>query len=383
MRRIPTPLAAPALALLLLASAASAQVRDDARFFNAQTVARANDTIDRVRQQYRKTVVVETYDAVPGNLQGNLQQLGRDRFYAQWADDRMRSMNLDGLLILITKNPGRIQVGLGKATPDRTFTVADREQVRKILADNFRSQQYDAGLQQAMDFVYRRMGENAGPEATAGGRTGSTSPQPPQTGGGAGGGAGSTPSRTTPLPPVGTSRSCGMGSMLCLIIGIVVVVMLVRGVFARRSAGGAGYGGGYGGPGMPPPPPGGVYGQPGYGQPGYGQPGYGGGGGGGGFGRGVLGGLLGGVLGSWGYNRMNRPPGSGQSGFDAGTGTSSSDYGLPRTDPTTFGGGGGADYSSSGSDFGGSSGSDFGGGGGGDSGGGGGGDTGGSSGSDF
>jgi hypothetical protein len=379
MRPSPTPVAA-LVPLLLLASAASAQVRDDARFFSPQTVARANETIDRVRQQYRKTVVVETYDAVPGNLQGDLQQLGRDRFYAQWADNRMRSMSLDGLLILITKNPGRVQVGLGKATPDRTFTVSDREQVRKVLADNFRSQQYDAGLQQAMDFVYRRMGENAGPEATAGGRGAATSPpqSSPRGYGGVAGGANSTPGRTS-VPPVATGRSCGMGSMLCLIIGIVVVVMLVRGVFSRRSAGGAGYGGGYGGPGMPPPPPGGVYGQPGYGQPGYG-------GGGGGFGRGVLGGLLGGVLGSWGYNRMNRPPGSGSTGFDTGTGDASAG-GLPRTDPATFGGGG-ADYSSSGSDFGGGGGSDLGGGGGGSDfggggGGGGGGDTGGSSGSDF
>ena len=391
-----------ALALFLAAglpSPAKAQVRDNGKFFSPEAVTRANQTTDRIKREYNKNLVVETYDSVPSNLQAEYDRLGKDRFYSEWVNDRGRSLGINGVMVLITRNPGRVQVGVGRETREAEFTLRDRDELRDLFASQFRDRQFDQGLQQGVDFVYRRMGRNAGPESAAaanrgGAGTGSPAgapsgqsrgsgfPPPPGSGGGG---------TSSSAPPPGAGRTavpgCGMGSMLCVILAIVGLVVIARGVMARRAGyGGAPGGYGQGGPGMPPPPPGGGYGygQPGYGQPGYGQPGYGGAGGG--FGRGVLGGILGGVLGGWAMNRMGRAGEAHAS--DLGTGAASDPNaignasttgygGLPPTDPSTFGGGstGGSDFSSSGSDFGGGGdlggGGDFGGGGGGDTGGGG------------
>src|SRR5687767_9269436 len=98
--RFPATLACTVLALTTLAApqAASAQVRDEGRFFTPEAVSRANQTIDRIKRERGKSVVVETYDAIPQNLQGDFRRLGKDPFYVQWVTDRVRSQNLDGVL---------------------------------------------------------------------------------------------------------------------------------------------------------------------------------------------------------------------------------------------------------------------------------------------
>ena len=343
---------------LLMASSAVAQVQDDAGFFSADAVSKANQTIDRIKREHGKDLRIETYRQIPSNLQSDFQRLGKNAFYEQWAQQRGQALKLDGMLILITREPSRIQIQVGRATRERAFVQRDRDELTNILASNFKARRYDDGLTQAAEFVYRRLGENLGPESRgaaaqrgpAGGTSGGAT-YPPAPGGGTTSGG---PGRSNPTPPVATRTGCGgsMGSMLCMIIAIVGAVVLIKNVFARRA------GGGYGGqgPGMPPSAP---YG----GGAGYG---YGGGAGGGGFGRGMLGGLLGGVLGGWAFDRFRGSHNTGASGIDTGGAA-----GLPPTDPSTF------DTGSSGADFGGGGGgADFGGGGGG------GGDSG-SSGSDF
>jgi len=378
---------APALILTLFVAAAAltstpawAQVQDQAGFFSADAVTRATQTIDRIKREHGKDLRFETYPGVPSNLQSDFQRLGKEQFYEQWAQDRGKALGLDGMLVLITREPPRIQIQVGRATRERAFTQANRQELFNTLSSRFKAKQYDDGLMDAVDYVYRQMGQNlraaqssagrTGAAAGSGGGSGATYPPAP---GGTGAPTGSGSNRTSTTPPPGAGRpgmACGggMGSLLCMVIAIIGAVMLLRGIFARRSSGAGGYG-----QQMPPNAP--------YGQPGYGG-GYGGGmgGGGGGFGRGVLGGILGGVLGGWAQDKMSgRSHDVGSSGMGGAAGG-----GLPPTDPSTFdsgatggdfGGGGG------GADFGGGGGGDFGGGGG-DFGGGGGGDSG-SSGGDF
>jgi uncharacterized protein len=390
----PRPRASLAALLALLFAAAAtpsarAQVQDEAGFFSSDAVTRATQTIDRIKREHGKDLRIETYASIPSNLQADFQRLGKDPFYEQWAQQRGKTLGLDGMLVLITREPPRIQIQVGRATREKAFTQPNREELFKVLSNRFKAKEYDDGLMDAADYVYRQMGQNLRASQGAAGRTGAAAGSATGSGAGAGSGSGtgyppppggsagssSGTNRTSTAPP-GAGRpgglACGggMGSMLCLIIGIIGAVMLIRGVFARRSAG-------YGqGPGVPPNAP---YGQPGYGG-GYG--GMGGGMGGGGFGRGMLGGLLGGVLGGWAYDKMGgRSHDAGAAGMGGAAGG-----GLPPTDPSTFDSGStGGDFGGGGggsADFGGGGGGDFGGGGGDFGGGGGGGDSG-SSGGDF
>lgn len=362
-------LLAPLALLLLTASGANAAangIRDDAKFFSPDAVSKAEQVIHQIDQKHQRDVLIETLPSVPADQKQQLDQLGKDTFFKRWADSRAASQGVSGIYILITREPSHLEVAVGNRTQQRLFTRSDRDAVRDQLLTAFREKQFDQGLLQAVRTIQQRMDANV-PVSSSGSGSNSGTVVP-----GGGGGGGGLP-RGNPSPfPAPAQRSWGIGGLACLIIGAILIIMLVRGIFGR--SGGGGY---YGGA------PGGGYQQGGYPQGGYppqGGYGYGGGGGGGGFGRGLLGGLLGGAIGGYAADKWMHHGEQGQSGGGyvppaSGGGAESAPGPDTSFDSSggDFGGGGGG----GGSDFGGGGGGDFGGGGGGDFGGGGGGDSGG------
>jgi hypothetical protein len=351
----------------------AATLRDDGGFFSPEAEQRVAQTLDRIRQRHGKVVAVETYQAPPSSISTGGDERARNVAYHDWAQRRGREIGAD-LLVLVTRNPTHLRVDSNQAAQNSgAFTTADQTAAANVMLPLFRQQRYDDGLQQVIDFIDRRLGQTTGPERGAG-----TPPPAGSSSSGAGtqGGQSSSSSGSPTAPPGGANRPSapqgmpiglcgGGGSMLCLLVAIIGGVLLFRTMMSRRSAGQGGVPpqAGYGQPGYGQP----GYGQPGYGQPGYGQPGYGQPRGGG-FGAGLGGGLLGGLLGGWLMNRGAHGGGLGGPGALGGDPTAggggSHPAGLPPTDPSTFGGGGG-DFSGGGGDFGGAdSGGDAGGGGG-------------------
>ncbi|MDB5174123.1 MAG: hypothetical protein JWN51_2896 [Phycisphaerales bacterium] len=355
------PLMACAVALLVLpgaASAASHGVEDDGHFFSSDTIAQADRIIQDIKTREHHDVLVKTFDSIPDNMRGRYDPNNKDAFYKDWARQIGRSQNVNGILILATRNPGHLQIAVGQETAKRAFTMADRDALSSQMLAAFKEQRYDEGLLQGLQFIQSRMAQHGAAVGSSSANTGRNSP----------------PVYSSPARPDLHNSGFSVGGLVCLGIGALLIVFLVIRAFNRNR----GYGGGYGGG---PPPPGGY--PPGY-QGGYGQGGYGGGGGGGGFGRGILGGLLGGALGAWGYDQLSGRGGT-ASGAGPTAGAGGGDFGASNpqdTDYSSTGGdfdsssssggdfGGGGDSGGGGGDFG-SSGGDFGGGGG-DSGGGGG-----------
>ena len=378
-----------AFMLLIFTSAVvvRADVRDEGHFFSDDAVRQANDTIAQIRRDYGRDVVIETYPTAPDAIR---QRLGSGRegdVWNNWMLQRISDAKVHGIFVVITKDPPHIQSGVDNDTGKQAFIKSDHEQLTSIVAGEFRSRQFDDGLRRGLEFVQktlaRSIGNRAGASAgagaagetarardpggamppagrstdagTAGRETQTASPPPPQ--------PQSSNERTTNVPPATASRGFGMGTWMCMIIGAVIVIALLRRVFAARTQaapmqGGYGPAGGYGpGPGYPT---------------------------GGGAGRGFLGGLLGGLLGGAAYDRWTRGSSDASTIYND---PARHDASMPMpagSDPTQdasqdFASSSGADFGST--DTSGSSGADFGGGG--DVGGGGGGDSGSSSGADF
>ena len=141
-------------------SLADAHVFDGGMFFSEEAVSEADDVIRGIRQSFDRDVMVETYAAVPDERKDELARDGRDKFYEDWLNRRARERGVRGVFILMTREPGRVQVGVDAATRRRIFTVADRETLRDILVSAFRARQFDRGLLDGLRFVGRRMGEN-------------------------------------------------------------------------------------------------------------------------------------------------------------------------------------------------------------------------------
>jgi hypothetical protein len=335
-----------AFMLWAAASTVSAvEVKDDAHFFSADTLSAANARIEKLKDTYHRDVIVETYPDIPDKLKPQYKPENKNEFFATWYRDRARELRVNGIYILICKNPAHLQVGASSDLYKQGFTTADRDQLRNTLLSKFKSKEYDAGLMDSLGFISNRFDEMSKTHATTA-KPGSSG-YPPATG--SRGSSGSTSGSS--------SGGTGLGwfSWLLILGGAFIVLRLILGAFRRAAysrGGGPGGPGGYG--------PGG---------PGYGGPGYGGGGpgpGGGGFFSSMLGGLFGGVAGNWLGNRWLGGGSSHEAPPMGGSGSQApEDYGSTGGDfgPGDNGGGGGGDFG----------GGDFGGGGGGDSGGGGGG----------
>jgi uncharacterized protein len=322
---MPSRLPFLAFALLALggfASPASAAVEDRAAFFSAGARNTANQRIADLERTYGKSVAVETFTAMPDDVQKSINLEGAsntNRVYVDWATRQARARNVNGIYVLLVKNPAHLQAIVGKDTAQRAFTMQDRDALASLMLSKLRQKQNDAALLDGVEFVATTLRAHA-----------------PARNGSAVGGYGAQ--RQAPE----RERSSGLGWLLPLIL-VGVAVWVVLGIFRaifNRGSGGAPYGGSqYGG--------------------GLGSP-MNQGGGGGGFMRGLMGGMLGGAAGAWMYNSFFGGSHSAYGGEDRSI-RSGDDSGPAFTGRDT-------DYTSSGGDYGG--GGDFGGGG--DSGGGGG-----------
>ncbi|MEY2411378.1 MAG: hypothetical protein QOF48_4048 [Verrucomicrobiota bacterium] len=302
------------------ARAVGPEVRDNSGLFSPAAVKQADETIRAIQRDYHKDLLIETFPAVP-EARTNDYARNREEFFSTFVTDRARAARLDGIYVLVMKEPPphrfRIQVGVGQATRQRAFTTADRDELVRIVQASFRADKYDEALRNGVAYVERTLRNNLQGAAAA---------RPVSDAGGG---------RQVPDGPATSSRGSG-GSLLILgvfIVGGVILVGFILRLLRRGMGGGSGGLAGAGGMG----------------------------GGGGGFFSSLLGGIGGAMAGSWLYDR-----------FLGGNAHASDNYRMnpPDAPPSDVGG----DYSSSGGDVDSGGGGDFGGGGG-DSGGGGGGDA--------
>jgi uncharacterized protein len=325
-------------------------IKDEGKFFSDETRQKADNEIRDIFREYGKDLQIETFPTPPADEAKDVNlkdRKERDKFFEKWARERARHDVVDGIYILICKEPRHLQVEVGNETQKKAFTLEDRNELRELLLEKFKKQKYDDGLLEAVEFVGKKLKAHG------------VRAKDSKTGAGA-----AVPTN------VGVGFMEGLGGLLCFGLIVIAVVWLIIGLFRALSGMGGGYRSGYG--------------------PGYGG-GYGGGGGGGGFFSSLMGGMFGAAAGNWMYDSFFRGGGgqswgAGQGGYRNTGGDSSANAGSrPDTDYSGTGGdfgddsggsgGGGGDF---GGNDGGGGGGDFGGGGGdfgggGDSGGGGGG----------
>ncbi len=353
-----------------LGAGAQPAVHDEAGFFDQATIEQANKQITDIKDKTKKDLMVETFAALPENLRADYDPDNKQKTFDQWANARAHELDLNGIYVLICKDPSYLLVEVGKHTREKAFTAHNRDALRDILLKSFKDKKFNEGLLSGIAYVQETLQTNIRQTATQGLQaSGHDHGQIARTG------AGNVPAQTTQYPPAQPQPEPQRKGVSWFTIAIVIlVIILVARLVSRMFSRGQGYGGqGYG-------PGGGVGGYGGGNQSyGYGGGGYGGGGGGG-FMRGLFGGLLGGAAGSYMYDKFRdhgneaqaQPPADSGSNYVDNSSSSGGDFGSSSSGGD-FGSSSSSDFSSG--DSGSSSGGDFGGGG--DSGGGGG-DSGGS-----
>jgi uncharacterized membrane protein YgcG len=322
-------------------TSAQPEVLDQARMFSAEAIKKANEQIAELYRATKVELVIETFPEVPADHKAKLAALGEKKFFQSWAEERAKERRVEGVYILLCRNPGKLQYHVDARMASKGFTPAKGEAMAQTMLAKLREKKFDAALLAATSAVSDAVAKPAAaaqPDAAP-------KPKPAP--------APAAPARDQQAAEEGSGWTWILYGGLALIV-LWIIFGMMRG--SSRPQAQAGY-----------PPPG--YGPPVQGQPGYGQPGYGPAGypqpQGGGFMRSMLGGMLGAAGGMWAYNHLF----GGQQAHGGPTG--GPPPAPPAGDAFTGGGdfGGGGDFSG-GADFGGG---DFGGGdfGGGDFGGGG------------
>lgn len=296
LNRVWCMITAIALTAMLGASAsAMSRVRDEGKFFSADTVQKAEQALNETWEKQGKLIIVQTYDAAPPALAQRLAGGDVARMMGQYAQEQAAAEAAD-FYLLICRRPSHLRL---VQRDQAGFSTSARNQIAGDLVASFNQRQYDRGLLHAIDQMRRALGATSGNA-------------PP----------------SSDAPAAAFSSGSGIGSLLCVgvvTLGILMVILsLLRNVFnARRTA--------------LPPHLGGLNdpNQPG-GSTSSDR--------GGAFGRGLAGGMIGGIIGGWLGNQA-----FGQSRND----DLSNDPDAPTTDTPDSGGDFGDTYSDSGGDFGG------------------------------
>lgn len=136
------------------------EIRDEAGFFKPETIEQANKLIKEIKDRHKKDLVIETYKAVPDKRKDEYAKLGKDRFFEEWARERARALEADGIYLLICKEPAHLQAEVDMQTRKKTFTLQDREKIVRGLLERLRKKEFDDGLLEAVKFVDQTMGRN-------------------------------------------------------------------------------------------------------------------------------------------------------------------------------------------------------------------------------
>jgi uncharacterized membrane protein YgcG len=126
-------------------------VEDAANLFSAEARSRANAILADIKRDTRKELYVETFSTPP--------EAYRDKkpadFASQWAADLFRQRQVDGVFVLVCKQPALLRVRVGNVTREKgLFTSANAEELAKIMIDRLKASK-DAKLTEQEQQVRR------------------------------------------------------------------------------------------------------------------------------------------------------------------------------------------------------------------------------------
>lgn len=310
-------LLATTVALLLGTSVSRAGlggIRDGGAFFSDSAKQDASRTIGEVERSVKKDIVIETFQEIPEAVKGSVNladKAAADRLFVEWAEKQARQQAVNGVYILISKQPAHLQVVVGNQTMKQSFTATDRDALVSTMRTKLHAKDHDGALREGVNFISSTMRAHA-----------------------AANGHGGTVQRSGTHSAASGSSS---GWLLPVIGGLLVawvIFGLLRSMLNRGGAGGMG---------MPQ------------------------GAGGGGFFSSLIGGMFGAAAGMWMYNQFL---GSDSHASTMSDNVGNGDSGVSGQDTDYSSSGGDFGNDSGGGDSGGFGGGDSGGFGGGDSGGG-------------
>ena len=155
------------VALLLSTSLARAEfggLRDNGAFFSEPAKAEASRNIGEIGKRFKKDLVIETFQGIPEDFKSGVDLRNRasvNRFFEQWTVRQARQQGVNGIYILLSKEPAHLQVVVGNETQNKAFTLQDRDALVATMLARLRNKQNDEALLAGVNFVAATMKSHA------------------------------------------------------------------------------------------------------------------------------------------------------------------------------------------------------------------------------
>jgi uncharacterized membrane protein YgcG len=145
------------------AAAVAPEIKDDAKFFSPEAVKKANADIREIMRRYGRDLLIETFPSAPADRLAKVKEMSsedRAKFFHTWAVERAEAAVVNGVYILVCKDPAHVRVEI---TPKARSVFNERayDKLTEILLNDFRAKRFDEGLEAAVRFVRQRWEEDA------------------------------------------------------------------------------------------------------------------------------------------------------------------------------------------------------------------------------
>jgi hypothetical protein len=135
------------------------EIRDDGKFFSAAAVKKADEVIRDIYRHHDRDVLIETIAAVPTADLEKVKAMDasqRAAYFLKWAKERSTERVVNGVYILLCKEPKHLLVGVDEKQPHK-FAPGTREGIEKVLVMEFREGRFDEGLDQALRLIEEKL----------------------------------------------------------------------------------------------------------------------------------------------------------------------------------------------------------------------------------
>jgi uncharacterized membrane protein YgcG len=141
-------------------------ITDGGQFFSEDAIQRALRVNQRIAEFFGKEVVVAAYDHLPTDkmVEFQVHPDQKAKLYADWINELAQKRHVNGVLILLVRHPGHLQIAVGQLTRRKLFTLKDRDALVALMLEHIRAQRFDQALVQGMQFVLERMWANEHPD---------------------------------------------------------------------------------------------------------------------------------------------------------------------------------------------------------------------------
>ncbi len=220
-----------------IARAGLGAIRDNSGFFSESAKSEATRKISELEQKYKKDLVIETFNEIPEEITQGVDLTNKaamGRLFEQWTVKQAKQQKVNGVYILLTKEPAHIQIVVGNDTQKKAFTLMDRTNLTSLMLNKLRKKQNDEALLEGVNFVLTTMASHAPPHNR--------------------GNNVSSSSASSPVKGVPSEQANPWSWLIIAVIGIAAIWLIVgvlRSVMGGRAAtAGSGMSPGFGGGGM-------------------------------------------------------------------------------------------------------------------------------------